>query len=171
MCGGADYIIPNPENHQMETRRVFFPMPFAKMPVLLDGGELQLVQWGKRKGEDSGIDVPATGWAREDNIESPSWQKHGPQNVLIPVQRFSEKGKLPKSRWFDMPPDTYIMGLLLKKSEKNFVYVVTNPAIGELAKVHDRMPLVVKANFTPADFHIAEQMEEEPDQPTQQKLF
>ena len=126
-----------------------------------------LCQWGRRdKQEDPEYDVPITGWARVDKLESSFWKHYHPEEVLIPAFRFSEKGKLPKSRWFEMPDETYLMGLKIQRRDKNFIYVVTNPAIGELEKIHPRMPLVVNEDFSPAAFEI----EEEP-QITQQKLF
>jgi hypothetical protein len=65
-----------------------------------------------------------------------------------------------------MPEDTFLMGLKIQHKDKNFIYVVTNPAIGELEKVHPRMTLVVQADFSLADFEIkAEPVVE------QQKLF
>ncbi len=65
-----------------------------------------------------------------------------------------------------MPSDTFLMGLKIQRKDKNFIYVVTNPAIGELENIHPRMPLVVKADFSPADFNI-----DEANEPEQQKLF
>jgi len=167
MCGGMTYQYLSPETRQKEARRVFFPQSHAQVPVLNDGGEVLLYQWGKRsKDEDPEYEVPVTGWARADKLESEYWKHYHPQEVLIPAIRFSEKGKLPKSKWFDMPQDTYLMGLKIEKRDKNFIYIVTNPAIGELEKIHPRMPLVVKADFSPADFDIEEAAE-----PMQQQLF
>lgn len=171
MCGGAEYVTPNPETKRLETRRVYFPQPHAHLPVIGDGGEIELVQWGRRnEQEDPESDAPVTGWAREDKLQSGFWKRFEPETVLIPVVRFAEKGKLPKSRWFDMPPETYLMGLRIHRLEKDFLYVVTDPAVGELAAVHDRMPLVVSADFHPAAFDTASQAEPEP-QISQQKLF
>ena len=169
MCGGAEYTYKNPETQLVETRKVYFPQPFAKMPVFGDGGAVELLQWGKREGEDSEIPVPQTGWARESSLNSDYWQRYEPKSVLVPVLRFSEKGKLNKSRWFDMTAHTYLRGLRIDRPEKSFVYIVTNPAIGELAKVHDRMPLVVTEDFTPV-VSVIPLLEEEP-QEGQMKLF
>jgi putative SOS response-associated peptidase YedK len=168
MCGGMTY--PNPETHQVETRRVYFPQPHAQVPVIDDGGAIHLYQWGRRsEEEDPEYDVPVTGWARANKLDSGYWQRYGPSEVLLPALKFSEKGKLPKSKWFEMPEDTYIMGLKIERKDKNFIYIVTNPAIGELEKIHPRMPLIVNADFSPADFDIEEQ-EEKPDG-VQKSLF
>ena len=167
MCGGMTYKYPNPETQHLEDRRVFFPQPHAQIPVIGDGGAIMLYQWGRRdKHEDPEYDVPITGWARANKLESSFWKQYHPEEVLIPAFRFSEKGKLPKSRWFEMPDETYLMGLKIQWKDKYFVYVVTNPAIGELEKIHPRMPMVVNANFSPAIFEIEDEPVTE-----QQKLF
>jgi putative SOS response-associated peptidase YedK len=155
MCGGMTYKYPNKDTKQLEDRKVYFPQPHAQIPVIGDGGEVMLYQWGRRSSEeDPAYDVPVTGWARWTSLKSDYWQQYGPEKVLIPALRFSEKGKLPKSRWFDMPEDTFLMGLKIQRKDKHFIYVVTNPAIGELEKIHPRMPLIVQANFSPVDFEI-----------------
>lgn len=126
-----------------------------------------LYQGGRKSPEeDPTYDVPVTGWVRWTSLKANYWQQYGPEKVLVPTVRFSEKGKLPKSRWFDMPEDTFLMGLKIQRKDKNFIYVVTNSVIGELEKIHPRMPLVVKADFSPADFNI-----DEANEPEQQKLF
>lgn len=167
MCGGMTYKYPNKDTKRLEERRVFFPQPHAQVPVIGEDGEVSLVQWGKRDAsEDSEVDVPVTGWARADKLESHFWQQYQPSTVIIPALRFSEKGKLPKSRWFEMPEDTFLMGLKITKRDRGFVYIVTNPAFGALAEIHPRMPLVVKRDLSPAEFEIEPEPSFE-----QQKLF
>lgn len=167
MCGGMTYKYPNKDTKRLEDRKVYFPQPHAQIPVIGDGCEVILYQWGRRSPEeDPAYDVPVTGWARWTSLKSDYWQRHGPEEVLIPATRFSEKGKLPKSRWFEMPEDTFLMGLKIQRKDKNFIYVVTNSAISELEKIHPRMPLVVNGDFSLANFDI-----DEPTEPEQQKLF
>ena len=169
MCGGMLYKYINPETQLLEERKVFFPQPRARTPIIGDGGTVILHQWGRRhKEEDIEYDVPITGWARADKLQSNYWKHYQPEQVLLPALRFSEKGKLPKSHWFEMPDNTYLMGLKIQRRDKNFIYVITNPAIGELEKIHPRMPLIVNADFSPAEFDIAE---EEVLATGQQKLF
>jgi hypothetical protein len=158
MCGGMLYKYINPETQLLEERKVFFPQPRARIPMIGDGGTVILHQWGRRnKEEDIEYDVPITGWARADKLTSNYWKHYQPDQVLLPALRFSEKGKLPKSHWFEMPDNTYLMGLKIQRRDKHFIYVVTNPAIGELEKIHPRMPLIVNAHFSPAEFDIAEE--------------
>lgn len=159
------YKYLNKDTKQLEERRVFFPQPHAQVPVIGEDGEVSLLQWGKRDAqEDPEFEVPVTGWAKADKLESHFWQKYEPETVLVPALRFSEKGKLPKSRWFDMPDDTFLMGLKVTRCDKGFVYIVTNPAIGELEKIHPRMPLVVGAAKRAVEFDAGMMVE-------QQRLF
>ena len=168
MCGGMIYKYKNKETKRLEEWRAFFPQPHVKIPVIDDGGTVMLCQWGRRNPqEDPEYDVPVTGWARADKLDSGFWKNYHPEEVLIPALEFSEKGKLPKSRWFEMPRETYLLGLKIQRKDKHFVYVVTNPAIGELEKIHPRMPLVVNADFSPAEFKIKDKEAV----PEQQKLF
>jgi putative SOS response-associated peptidase YedK len=162
MCGGMTYKYPNPKTRQIEARRVFFPQPHAQIPIIGDGGTVYLHQWGRRdKQEDSDSDVPITGWARGDKLESAYWQHYHPELVLIPALRFSEKGKLPKSRWFDMPEDTFLKGLKIQRKDKTFVYLVTHSALGELEKIHPRMPLLVNAQQEPVLLEITPESEQD----------
>lgn len=169
MCGGMNFLYKNPETRQLEARRVFFPQPHAQIPVLNADDDVELLQWGRRqKEEDPEYGVPVTGWAKADKLKSDFWQRYNPEEVLIPAFRFSEKGKLPKSKWFDMPEGTFLMGLKIHKKDKSFIYVVTNPAIGALEAIHPRMPLVVNKDFSPADFEI---QDDDGPEPEQKKLF
>jgi hypothetical protein len=155
------------DTKRLEERRVFFPQPHAQVPVIGEDGDVTLTQWGKRDtSENPEFDVPVTGWARADKLESSFRQQHKPTTVLVPALRFSEKGKLHKSRWFDMPEETFLMGQLTKRG-RGFVYIVANPAIGALAEVHPRMPLVVGSDKRPVEFDAGD------DEPgfEQQKLF
>ncbi len=152
MCGGMTYKYPNKDTKRLEEWRVFFPQPHAQVPVIGEDGDVSLVQWGKRDvSEDPEFDVPVTGWARVDKLESSFWQQHKPATVLVPAIRFSEKGKLPKSVWFDMPDDTFLMGLKITKRNRSFVYIVTTQAEGSNV-IHPRMPLVVGADRRPVGF-------------------
>lgn len=95
MCGGTTYKYPNKVTMRLEERRVFFPQPHAQVPIIGQDGEVSLVQWGKRDAaENPEYDVPVTGWARTDKIESPYWQQYELTMALIPALRFSENRKL-----------------------------------------------------------------------------
>lgn len=156
MCGGMTYKYPNPETQQLETRRVFFPYPHAQVPVLSEDGEILLHQWGKRsKEEDPAYDVPVTGWARIEKLADSYWQRFEPTKVLIPALKFCEKpAGFEKSLWYPpLQPQNFLMGLMLPKADKSFIYVVTRPP-EKIFRDIDRVPVIVDM-----DFNIQEPLE------------
>ena len=51
MCGGMSYQYIDPKTGEIKTRKVYFPIPNAKIPVVApDQSEPAFFQWGKRKG-------------------------------------------------------------------------------------------------------------------------
>ncbi len=56
MCGSVKF------KHEGKVLTVYFPNPKAVLPVALKHGGLELVTWGRRKGEPGKL--PAGGWAR-----------------------------------------------------------------------------------------------------------
>lgn len=163
MCGGMTYKYPNPETRQLETRRVFFPYPHAQVPILSDGGEVLLSQWGKRsKEEDPEYDVPVTGWARLEKLDADYWQRFEPAKVLIPAMKFSEKPVgFDKSLWYPpLRPQTFLMGLRLVKADKSFIYVVTRPP-ERIFRDIDRVPVIVDGEFAfqePLELELQQQL-------------
>jgi putative SOS response-associated peptidase YedK len=149
MCGGMTYTSIDPITGEVKTRTVYFPIPQAKIPVLpVDGDssepqEPQFCQWGKRRGEDDAFDVPVTGWARLLSLKEGKWNRYNPSRVVIPALRWMEKDPQRQTHWFELQPGRAILGVRLEVQGKAFVYVVTRPAAGDMADVHDRMPLVV----------------------------
>jgi hypothetical protein len=59
-----------------------------------------------------------------------------------------EKDSHKKSYWFDVPPLHVIQGLIACRNDEQRVYVVTVPAEGEFAAIHDRWPRIVQAKPT-----------------------
>jgi hypothetical protein len=172
MCGGIKFIFQREEDGLEQTARVYFPQPKARIPIIHKGRKL-FIRWGRREGENENQNVPMTGWARLDKLDSPYWQKFKPEPVLIPALEFSEKGKLPKSRWFPMPSGVYVMGLQLLQPDQPYVFVITNPAAYGLEAVHPRMPHLVREDFSPAaeEFKAALALDPVSQEPMQQKLF
>ncbi len=159
MCGGLKYTHAHPETGEIIERKVFFPIPHAEIPILDEGAsspslreragvrgvlKTRLVQWGRRKGEDEEYDVPQTGWARLQSLAEGRWNRYSPRRVKIPALCWMEKDSARESHWFDMAPDTCLLGVDIKKGGKEFVYIVTKPAPPEFAHIHDRIPLIVE---------------------------
>ena len=135
MCGGVEY------SHQGETHKVFFPNPYAQLPVLKKTGESELVYWGRRK-EQQGL-LPQGGWARLESIDKGIWEKWSPTPVKIIVDRFMEKDKERVSHWFNLEREECIQGLLARREDELRVYVVTIEP--EADAIHNRWPRIIKA--------------------------
>ena len=138
MCGGAYF------QHQNEFMRMYFPNPKAVLPVLRQDGEVDLVQWGRRKEQDG--ELPATGWARLDSIHAGKWDRFFPQPVLLPVLAFMEKDTNKVSHWYVLQKGQYIQGMIArsKDSSEKRLYVVTVVPTPDDAVVHNRWPRVVQ---------------------------
>ena len=150
MCGGVRYTI------KKETFRVFFPNPYAKLPVLMRDGKVSLVPWGRRKQEDGNL--PLGGWARLESVDAGKWDYLQPRPVKIAVDAFMEKDHNKDSHWFNMEPDTFIQGLYASKGDEARIYVVTVEP-GPLERpIHDRWPRIVgyeektTTNLTPTGY-------------------
>lgn len=143
MCGGLQYRLIDPTIGEIKERKVYFPIPKAQVPVLEDGLPVRLCRWGKRQGEDPDLDVPVTGWARLLSLKEGKWNRYKPRRVKIPALRWMEKDRHKQSHWFDLDPAMALQGVLIEAGGQEIVYVVTRPATGLFAEVHDRMPLLV----------------------------
>ncbi|MCU7835733.1 MAG: hypothetical protein KZQ83_10855 [gamma proteobacterium symbiont of Taylorina sp.] len=72
MCGGVKYTI------NKEIIRVYFTNPQAKLPKLMNDGNISLFPWGRRKEQEGNL--PLGGWARLDSINAGKYIK-----VLNPI--------------------------------------------------------------------------------------
>jgi putative SOS response-associated peptidase YedK len=151
MCGGMSYQYVDPETGEIKTRKVYFPIPQAKIPVIEEETEtISLCQWGRRHGEDENFDVPITGWARLLSLKEGKWNQYQPTKVKIPATAWMEKDADRQSHWFDMDDGQAILGVRIEQRGKAFVYVVTRPAEGAMSAIHERMPMLVSSpNFKP----------------------
>jgi putative SOS response-associated peptidase YedK len=143
MCGGFECQVPAPGSGEVVRRKIFFPIPHAQIPYLAPEGSMNWAQWGRRQGEDPDLNLPVGGWARLISLKEGRWNQYEPRRVRIPALRWMEKDSSKVSHWFDLPPNQYMLGVLIERVERQFVYVVTHPAKGEFAEVHHRMPFLV----------------------------
>lgn len=138
MCGGVIYTF----NDKKE--RIFFPNPYAQLPIRMRDGSERLIPWGRRT-EQSGF-LPQGGWARLDSIKQGKWQRYHPLSVKIVVEQFMEKDKDKQSHWFMLKEGQYIQGLVAQLSDEQRVYVVTtnfeeHPEMN--GAIHDRWPRII----------------------------
>ncbi|HEY9744591.1 MAG TPA: hypothetical protein V6C99_00070 [Oculatellaceae cyanobacterium] len=156
MCGGMEYRYKDPVTGEIKSRKTYFPIPKAQIPVLpydfddwSDPGAIleaqRFCRWGKRQNEDVSIDVPVTGWARLLSLAEGKWNRYKPKRVKIPAIRWMEKDSQRQSHWFDLPSAQCLLGVLLESQGEEFAYVVTRPATQNFQHIHDRMPIVMEA--------------------------
>lgn len=120
--------------------RVFFPNP--KAALLVDPDQDLWLPWGRRKEQPG--DWPEGGWARQESLSKPFWQRWRPAQVVVHPVRWMEKDHGRTSRWFELIEGQGILCLRLDGAPGTPVYVVTAPAAGDyLAEVHDRIPVIV----------------------------
>ena len=135
MCAGVHF------EHQGEVLKSFFPNPKAQLPLLKRDGGIELIGWGRRKGQEGNL--PVTGWARLDSIHAGRWDKHFPKPVRIPVLRYMEKNLEGVSKWYDLLEWQCLQGLYVRSGNERRVYVVTvEPDIAEM-DYHDRAPRII----------------------------
>jgi hypothetical protein len=107
-----------------------------KRPILpiMRGDRVELKDWGNR---DDKIDLPKTGWAKQESVGDGKWNWLNPESVNILADKGVEKGV-----WFNFD-DHSMPGLLVKKGDEERVYMLTQPADQNyLEKTgHDRMPV------------------------------
>jgi len=104
MCGGVKYYQDGQEH------TVYFPNPKDVLTVRLKTGDIRLISWGRRHGEEGRL--PVTGWAKLESIEAHKWDRYHPHPINIAVDAYMEKDKQGLSYWFDMEPGQYIQGLI-----------------------------------------------------------
>lgn len=67
------------------------------------------------------------------------------------IYGINEKQQLIQAYWgkrwgFILKEDEFIEGILIRKENFNFIYVVTVPSIGEYVRIHERWVLIKNCN-------------------------
>ena len=98
--------------------------------------KVELIDWGNR---DKKIDLPQTGWAKQESINEGKWAHFAPEFVQIPVERGFEKGI-----WFE-PKTNNFQGLIVTQDKIKKVYMVTKAASPDYQKLtkHNREPVEI----------------------------
>ena len=141
MCAGVEI------EGQEKSKRVYFPVPTAALPVLMRDGSVAMMRWGARNEEHAEGEKrprwPKGGWARIESVKSGRWKAYDPQPVKIPAKGYMEKDGEGQSHWFALEQGQYIQGLVASIGEERRVYVVTENAPPQYAHIHDRWPRIV----------------------------
>lgn len=135
MCCGAIY------QFEGEIIKTYFPNPKAKLPVRTKGGEIELIDWGRREAQDG--QLPLGGWARLESIRDGVWDKYFFHHVKVMIDQFMEKDRATgASEWFGVNKGQYVHGIVANDAETTRLYVVTIEPDFEGA-IHDRWPRVL----------------------------
>lgn len=134
MCGGVYYLIDGQEV------RTYFPNPKAQLPVRMRSGRVELLPWGRRKGQAGKL--PLGGWARLDSIYGGRWDRYFPRPVKLMISQFMEKDIEGNSHWYDLTPGKWVQGLIARWDKEQRIYVVTIMPEHEDA-VHERWPRIM----------------------------
>jgi hypothetical protein len=114
MCGGIEY----------QGKKIYFPLPGARLPVRLRNGNVAWVTWGRCEKEAIGV-FPNGGWARLSSIKNGKWKPWHPRPVLIAADQFMKKDREGQSHWIVLDKKMAIQGLLTERKNERRVYVVT----------------------------------------------
>lgn len=104
------------------------------LPVCVDGQSL-LIKWGNRQERS---DIPATGWAQRESVQTGKWRHHRPMPVVIPVQCGYEQGV-----WFAIHHG--IHGILIGRGADARVFMMTEAATPAYLALtnHPRQPWLI----------------------------
>ena len=109
--------------------KVYFPVPFAKIPIITKDGIKETV-------------LPIIRWAKIESIKKGWWNRFNPEKVYIPAVKYMEKDKQRKSHWFDVDERKYIVGLKVKWDDIVACYIVIIPTPEEFLHIHNRWVLI-----------------------------
>jgi len=146
MCGGITYNvekIPENELNKFYTKnqidlfkknKMVSSFFWDKKPILpiKKNNNITLFEWGNR---DKKINLPLTGWAKNESLESGKWNYLNPKKIQILANKGYEKGI-----WFNI--ENNIEGILVKKNDIEKVYMITKESNSNYFKKtkHNRMP-------------------------------
>jgi putative SOS response-associated peptidase YedK len=140
MCAGI--FFKDDQNPEL-TYKIYFPIPYAKIPIISKNGVKETLFWGRRnKDEFSDTNLPVTGWAKIESIKKGWWHKFNPEKVYIPALKFMEKDNAKKSHWFDVEDGKFIVGLKVTSADISVCYIVTIPTPKEFIHIHNRWVLL-----------------------------
>lgn len=149
MCAGIEF----------EGERIMWAGESPQLPLLLKDGSIGWGIWGQPYQDVAIAAVPKGGWARLESIKDGKWKRFKPLPVKIPATAFMERARDGSEVWFPITDGLVIQGAAIAQPNQLYtaergksilrIYVVTQPAIGDVAAVHDRMPRLVPKEKPP----------------------
>lgn len=109
--------------YQNQCCQISFEQSNAKLPILLRSGHTILMPWGRRNHTKSIL--PLGGWVTLDEIYHGKWDAYFPKPVKIPVKSFLVRDIEDQAKWFHLPSDKWIQGLIAQEKIEKRVYIVT----------------------------------------------
>lgn len=111
-----------------------FWQPIPVLPVH-SADRIHICAWGNR---DKRIQLPQTGWVRQESLVAGRWDHLHPQPVTIPVI-----AGLEQKVWFGI--DSGIAGIVVQHAGTQHVYMLTQAPTAAFAELtgHDRMPVLL----------------------------
>ena len=110
-------------NYKNQDRQVSFDNFNAKLPILLRNGQAILLPWGRRK--DTPSNLPLGGLVQLDDIYMGKLDVYFPRPVKLPIKAFLVRNIEDQAKWFHLPNDKWIQGLIAQNTMERRVYIVT----------------------------------------------
>ena len=140
MCAGLYF---KDDNNPELGYKIYFPIPYAEIPVLSKDGVKEKIYWGRRNEKEfPETNLPVTGWAKIESIKKGLWHRFNPEKVYIPALKFMEKDENKKSHWFDVEQGNFIVGLKISYNDISACYILTISTPKEFLHIHNRWVLL-----------------------------
>lgn len=110
-------------NYKNKDCQVSFDNMNAKLPILLRNGHTILLPWGRHKQMSSHL--PLGGSIPLDEIYSGKLDAFFPKPVKLPLKAFLVRDIEDQAKWFHLPSDKWIQGLIAHEKLERRVYIVT----------------------------------------------
>lgn len=109
--------------HNNHCHQVAFDQNTAKLPILLRSGQTYLMPWGRRHHTASSL--PLGGWVTLEEIYTGKWDSYFPKPVKLPIRSFLVRDIEDQAKWFHLPSDKWVQGLIAQEKIEKRVYIVT----------------------------------------------
>lgn len=109
--------------HQNHCYQIAFDQSYAKLPILLRNGQTLLMPWGRRNQTPSSL--PLGGWVTLEEIYNGRWDSYFPKPIKMPIRSFLVRDIEDQVKWFHLPSDKWIQGLIAQEKAEKRVYIVT----------------------------------------------
>jgi hypothetical protein len=110
-------------DYQGGPRTVSFKNPYAKLPVLLRNGQLKFLPWGRREFHQCPFPLGSSICLKE--IKAGKFDTFFPKPVKLPIKAFLVSTQDGATRWFHLPQDKWLQGVILRNLDDMHVFIVS----------------------------------------------